>query len=209
MIVFDRQRILMVTFIAVGSTSHLHHSWGSKGSGAMDSRPLSRQAGPGGWCWWRWRWCPRCQGRSPCRQGAGRGTGQTWWRSPRPPWRGSPAVSEEASGRDILVTFYLSLINTFGSQHHWIETEHWQTQHFLQEHAVQNILVSLSNWKHVINDPKVSHLRHTATITLRNRERRPKEMILPIGSGWKTVPRNSPLFWQRPNTLSGVVDGLY
>ena len=46
-------------------------------------------------------------------------------------------------------------------------------------------------------------------MTLRKRERRPNEMIFPIGSGWKTVPRNSPRFWQRPKTLSGVVEGLW
>ena len=50
LIVFDRQRILsIITFIAV-STSHLHHSGGSQGSGEMDSQPqpLSLQEGPGG-----------------------------------------------------------------------------------------------------------------------------------------------------------------
>ena len=39
-----------------------------------------------------------------------------------------------------------------GSQHHWIETEHWQMQHFLQEHEVQNILTRLENRKLVISD---------------------------------------------------------
>ena len=200
----------MVTFIAV-DTSHLHHSGGSQGSGAMDSppRPLPQQAGPGGWCWWRWRWCPRCRGRSPCRRGAGRGTGPTWWRSRRPPWRGSPAVWAEASGRFIIYILLLfSLIDNL-----------WLTTPLNWNGALANTTLSprarsaehpnkFAKYKNSDKWARGQHLRHTATITLRKRERRPKEMILPIGSGWKTVPRNNPLFWQRPNTLLGAGDGL-
>ena len=95
MIILDRRCILIIIVLC---TSHLRHSAGSQGSGKLDSPPwpLLLQAAPGGWCWWRWRWCPRCPGRSPCRRGAGRETGQTCWPSPHRPWRESPAVSVEA-----------------------------------------------------------------------------------------------------------------
>ena len=95
MIILDRRCILIIIVLC---TSHLRHSAGSQGSGKLDSPPwpLLLQAAPGGWCWWRWRWCPRCRGRSPCRRGAGRETGQTCWPSPHRPWRESPAVSVEA-----------------------------------------------------------------------------------------------------------------
>ena len=46
-------------------------------------------------------------------------------------------------------------------------------------------------------------------MTLTNRERRLKEMILPMGSGWNTVPRSRSRSWHRPHTLSGTSTGLW
>ena len=55
---------------------------------------------------------------------------------------------------------------------------------------MQNILTRAE--KEIENEPgdkESAYLRHTAIMTLMKRERRPKVMIFPMGSGWKTVPR--------------------
>ena len=94
-------------------------------------------------------------------------------------------------------------LGILGSQQHWIEMEHWQTQHLRHEQVVQHSLCLYESNDDIEYDVDI-YLRHAIITIPTNRDRRLKEIIFPNGSEWNTLPLRSMLSWQRPWTFPGI-----